>query len=76
VDLDSRRGMPVLIEHGRRDAIIDVAFARAAEQRLRDAGLAVTYRESEAGHHIDPRELPVAQTWVRDTLAAAPAAEA
>jgi phospholipase/carboxylesterase len=76
VDLDSRRGMPVLIEHGRRDAIIDVAFARVAEQRLRDAGLAVTYRESEAGHHIDPRELPVAQTWVHDTLAAAPAAEA
>jgi phospholipase/carboxylesterase len=70
-DLDSRRGLPVLIEHGRNDAIIDVAFARAAEQRLRDAGLAVTYRESQAGHHIDPRELPAAEAWVRDTLAGA-----
>jgi phospholipase/carboxylesterase len=71
-DLEARRGLPVLIEHGRNDAIIDVAFARDAEQRLRDAGLAVTYRESEAGHHIDPRELPAAQAWVRDTLQAAP----
>jgi phospholipase/carboxylesterase len=71
-DLESRRGMPVLIEHGRNDAIIDVQFGRAAEQRLRDGGLAVTYRESEAGHHIDPRELPVAQAWVRDTLQAPP----
>ena len=72
-DLAGRRGMPVLIAHGSRDAIIDVEFARAAQRRLRDAGLAVTYRESEAGHHIDPRELPAAQSWVRDTLAAAPA---
>jgi phospholipase/carboxylesterase len=71
-DLDSRRGMPVLIAHGTRDAIIDVEFARAAQRVLRHAGLAVAYHESEAGHHIDPRELPAARAWVRDTLAPAP----
>ena len=71
-DLESRRGMPVLIAHGTRDAIIDVEFARAARRRLRDAGLAVTYHESEAGHHIDPRELAAAQAWVAETLRNAP----
>ena len=73
-DLASRSGLPVFIAHGRRDAVIDVSFGRAAEQRLREGGLAVEYRESEAGHHIDPRELPAAQAWVERTLAQAPSA--
>ena len=33
--------------------------ARAWLGTLREGGLAVEYRESESGHHIDPRELPV-----------------
>jgi phospholipase/carboxylesterase len=58
----------VFIAHGTHDAVIEVAFGRAAEERLRDGGLAVEYHESEAGHHIDPRELPAAQAWVERTL--------
>jgi phospholipase/carboxylesterase len=75
-DLAGRRGLPVFIAHGRRDAIIDVAFAREAEQRLREGGLDVDYHESEAGHHVDPRELPAASRWLARTLPPAPPARA
>jgi phospholipase/carboxylesterase len=66
--LEQRAGMPVFIAHGRNDAVIDVRFARDAERALREGGLAVEYHESEAGHHIDPRELPAAATWLQRTL--------
>jgi phospholipase/carboxylesterase len=71
-ELVTRTGVRVLIAHGRRDQVIGVEFARAAAERLRKAGLAVDYRESEAGHHIDPRELPAAGAWLRATLEPSP----
>ena len=37
--------------------------ARRSE-RLVAGGLRVEYHESEAGHHIDPRELPAAADWL------------
>jgi len=67
-DLASRAGLPVFITHGRRDQVIDVDFARRAQELLEAGGLKVSYHESEAGHHIDPRELPGALEWVRETL--------
>jgi phospholipase/carboxylesterase len=67
--LADRAGLPVFIAHGRRDQVIEVRFAREAERVLREGGLSVEYRESEAGHHIDPRELPAAGTWLQRTLA-------
>ncbi len=67
-DLAGRTGVRVFIAHGRRDQVIDVGFARAAAELLRDAGLPVDYHESDAAHHIDPRELPAAGAWLEDTL--------
>jgi phospholipase/carboxylesterase len=67
-DLAGRTGVRVFIAHGRRDQVIPVDFAQAAAERLREAGLAVEYRESEAGHHIDPREIPASGAWLEDTL--------
>jgi phospholipase/carboxylesterase len=69
-DLARRQRLPVFIAHGRRDAVIDVGFAREAQERLKAGGLQVEYHESEAGHHIDPRELPAAGTWLDRTLPA------
>jgi phospholipase/carboxylesterase len=68
-DLANRTAVRAFIAHGRRDQVIDVGFARAAAERLRDAGLAVDYHESDAAHHIDPREIPSAGAWLKDTLA-------
>jgi phospholipase/carboxylesterase len=67
-DPAARRGLPVFVAHGRLDRVIAVEFAREAVQRLTAAGLAVEYHESDAGHHIDPRELPAAQDWLARTL--------
>jgi phospholipase/carboxylesterase len=64
-----RQGTRAFIAHGRRDPIIDVEFARRAQQLLEAGGLAVEYRESEVGHQIDPTDLADATTWLSETLA-------
>jgi phospholipase/carboxylesterase len=65
--LDDRRGTRVLIAHGQYDPVIDVSFARAARELLESAGLDVDYRESQAGHNIDPGDVPRAVAWVERT---------
>lgn len=67
-DLADRRAVRVFIAHGARDQVIGVEFARVAAERLCEAGLPVEYHESEAGHHIDPREIPGAGAWLQETL--------
>jgi phospholipase/carboxylesterase len=73
-DLASRPDLPVFIAHGRRDPIMDVAFARRARELLEAGGLPVDYHESDAAHHIDPAHVPAAVEWLGRTLATAGAA--
>jgi phospholipase/carboxylesterase len=63
-ELASRAQLPVFISHGRRDPIIDIAFARRAHELLDAAGLPVTYLESDAAHQIDPAHIPLAARWL------------
>ena len=63
-DLESRPRLPVFIAHGRRDPVMDVAFARRARQVLEHGGLPVEYHESDAAHHIDPAHIPAATRWL------------
>ena len=72
-DLVARRRLPVFITHGRRDPIMNVEFARRAQKLLDAAGLPVTYRESDAGHHIDPAHIPAATGWLNAVTARASA---
>jgi phospholipase/carboxylesterase len=67
-DLSGRAGLRAFIAHGRADAVIDVGFAREANQLLQDGGVEVSYHESDAGHHIDPRQIPLAGAWLKDTI--------
>jgi phospholipase/carboxylesterase len=67
-DLANRKDVRVFIAHGTRDQVISVDFAHVAAERLREAGLPVEYHESQAGHHIDPREIPSAGAWLGATL--------
>lgn len=69
-DLRARRGLPVFIAHGRRDPVIEVGFARRARDLLEAAGLRVSYRESDAGHHLDPADIPAASAWLKGVLSA------
>ena len=59
---------PVFIAHGRRDPVMEVAFARHARDVLQAAGLPVSYHESDAAHHIDPAHVPAAIAWLGDVL--------
>mgnify|MGYP001266355333 FL=1 len=68
MDLDARAGLPVWITHGRRDEMIGVEWGRAASERLTAAGLGVTYVETEAAHHADPRALAELPAWVERAL--------
>jgi phospholipase/carboxylesterase len=73
-DLISRTRLPVFIAHGRRDPIMDIAFARGARELLEAAGLPVSYHESDAAHQIDPRHIPAATQWLAGVTAETPSA--
>jgi len=67
--LADRESLRVFIAHGRRDSVMEVAFARRARELLEAGGLAVEYHESDAAHHIDPEHIPAAIAWLGATLA-------
>lgn len=71
-ELATRADLPVFIAHGDHDPVIDVSFARQARERLQAAGVPVSYHESDAGHHIDPRHLQAAIAWVSGVVDARP----
>ncbi len=63
--LADRTDTEVFIAHGRRDPVMDIQFARTANDRLTAGGLQVSYHESDAAHHIDPAHLPAAAGWLQ-----------
>jgi phospholipase/carboxylesterase len=63
-----RTGTRVFVAHGRRDPVIGVEFARQARELLEAGGMALEYHESDAGHHIDPAQVPAAVDWLAGTL--------
>jgi phospholipase/carboxylesterase len=67
-DLASRKGLPVLIAHGRNDPIMEVGFARRARDLLEAVGLEVEYHESDVAHEIDSAAIPAAIDWLGVTL--------
>ena len=66
--LGDRTGTKVLIAHGRLDPVIPVTFARRARELLEQAGLDVDYRESDAGHNVDPADIPRVTAWLERVL--------
>jgi phospholipase/carboxylesterase len=66
--LDDRTGLRAFVAHGRNDPVIEVGFARRARELLEAGGLSVEYHESDAGHQIDPAQLPAAREWLAGTI--------
>jgi phospholipase/carboxylesterase len=66
--LEDRLGLRVFIAHGRRDPVIDVGLAHRARDLLIAGGLDVEYHEHEGAHHIDPRQLELAERWLAGVL--------
>jgi phospholipase/carboxylesterase len=65
---EDRRGLGILVHHGRADPIISVEFGRRAARTLEEGGLDVTYLESDAGHWVPPELIPHAAGFVRDAI--------
>ena len=68
-DLAGHAQTRVFIAHGRNDPVIGVEFARRARKLLIAGDLDVDYHESDAGHHVEASQLPLASHWLRRTLA-------
>jgi phospholipase/carboxylesterase len=67
-ELEGREGLPVLIHHGRDDAVMEVGFGRAASETLKRGGLDVTYFETDAGHWVPPELLPQLGEFVASAI--------
>jgi phospholipase/carboxylesterase len=65
---DGAAGTPVFLGAGEADDVIPEERSSAAADRLREAGLDVTYRSYPTAHGIGPRELQAASEWVRERL--------
>jgi phospholipase/carboxylesterase len=66
-----RKGLPVFIAHGRRDDILPFAVAERFEQRMRRAGLDVTWVPFEGGHEM-PAAVVAELNWFLAGLGAGP----
>ena len=66
--LESRRGLPAFVAHGRSDPVIEVGFAHRARVLLEEGGLEVEYHESDVAHQIDPAHLHAAHAWLDGTI--------
>jgi phospholipase/carboxylesterase len=67
-DLQRHVATRAFIAHGQLDPVIGVQFARQAREELETTGFVVDYRESQAGHNIDPEDIPRAVSWLGETI--------
>jgi phospholipase/carboxylesterase len=63
-DMPAVEQLPVLIQHGSRDELVDVGRARQSVETLRDLRIPITYREYEMGHEINARSLSDLSAWL------------
>ena len=70
--LDARRrsgpGLPAFVTHGRRDPVIPVEFGRATRDLLEPSPVDLTYVETDAAHHVDPRTLAELPAWLEQKV--------
>jgi phospholipase/carboxylesterase len=66
--LPEHAGMPVLVQHGAVDEMIEVARARESRDLLAARGVGLTYREYEMGHEIRPEALRDLVGWLEEKV--------
>ncbi len=60
---------PVLMVHGRQDAVVPLALAQQAQASLVAAGVSVQYHQLEMGHEILPEVLSLSRQFIQSVLA-------
>jgi phospholipase/carboxylesterase len=67
-DAAALQHLPILVQHGSRDELIQVDRARQSVEMLRQWRMPLTYREYEMGHEISARSLTDLSTWLDDKV--------
>jgi phospholipase/carboxylesterase len=67
-DVPATEQLPVLIQHGSKDELVDVGRARQSVETLRDLRVPVTYREYEMGHELNARSLNDLSAWLEEKV--------
>jgi phospholipase/carboxylesterase len=62
------RSLPLLIQHGSQDQMIEVERARDTVETLRNWRAPLTYREYDMGHEITPRSLADLSAWLEEKV--------
>jgi phospholipase/carboxylesterase len=65
---DDLAGLPILLIHGTRDAVIRVQHAHSARNLLEKLPVALTYHEYDMAHEVTPRSLALAVAWLMARL--------
>lgn len=60
--------LPILVQHGSRDELVQVERARKSVESLRQGGMPLTYREYDMGHEINARSLTDLSAWLQDKV--------
>jgi phospholipase/carboxylesterase len=60
--------LPILVQHGSHDDLIQVDRARQSVQALRPKCNLLTYHEYDIGHEISARSLTDLSTWLDDKV--------
>lgn len=68
IGLADCRLLPVLVQHGTRDRLIEVNRARDAVEQLRSRRVPVVYREYDMDHEITPRSLSDLSAWLEQRI--------
>jgi len=67
-DVPATEQLPVLVQHGSRDELVDVGRARQSVETLRDLRVPVTYREYDMGHELNARSLADLSAWLQEKV--------
>lgn len=65
---DRQPKAPILMVHGRQDAVVPLAVARYARDCMQSLGATLAYQELDIGHEIDPEALQLMRQFIQDRL--------
>ena len=67
-DVPATEQLPVLIQHGSRDELVDIGRARQSVETLRNLRVPITYREYDMGHEISARSFGDLSAWLQEKV--------
>ena len=67
-DVPATEQLPVLVQHGSRDELVDVGRARQSVETLRNLHVPITYREYDMGHELNAHSLGDLSSWLQEKV--------